>query len=141
MIDATVADVPLVAAALLLLVVALATTPLARTTVVTAIVIGTSIASVTTTATVATLAIARAAQTLGRNPYLYDLSTERKLMAYSDRDSKDDREDRDRRDNATNGEERKRKIIHHLSVDSTAANSLVAIESPPPQHDDLDVAE
>lgn len=40
-----------------------------------------------------------------------------------DRDSKDDREDRDRRENGTNGEDRK------------------PLDSPPPQHDDLDVAE
>ncbi|KAI8963728.1 RNA-binding domain-containing protein [Daldinia sp. FL1419] len=39
-----------------------------------------------------------------------------------DRD-RDDRDDRDRRDNATNGDDRK------------------AVDSPPPQHDDLDVAE
>ncbi|KAI1107079.1 RNA-binding domain-containing protein [Jackrogersella minutella] len=39
-----------------------------------------------------------------------------------DRD-RDDREDRDRRDNGTNGDDRK------------------AVDSPPPQHDDLDVAE
>ncbi|OTA70295.1 RNA-binding domain-containing protein [Hypoxylon sp. EC38] len=41
---------------------------------------------------------------------------------YSDRD-RDDRDDRDRRDNGTNGDDRK------------------AVDSPPPQHDDLDVAE
>ncbi|KAI0108520.1 RNA-binding domain-containing protein [Daldinia grandis] len=40
----------------------------------------------------------------------------------SDRD-RDDRDDRDRRDNGTNGDDRK------------------AVDSPPPQHDDLDVAE
>ncbi|KAI0833211.1 hypothetical protein M434DRAFT_19660 [Hypoxylon sp. CO27-5] len=39
-----------------------------------------------------------------------------------DRD-RDDRDDRDRRDNGTNGDDRK------------------AVDSPPPQHDDLDVAE
>ncbi|KAI1650275.1 RNA-binding domain-containing protein, partial [Daldinia loculata] len=39
----------------------------------------------------------------------------------SDRD-RDDRDDRDRRDNGTNGDDRK------------------AVDSPPPQHDDLDVA-
>ncbi|KAK6842542.1 hypothetical protein PG995_001574 [Apiospora arundinis] len=41
-----------------------------------------------------------------------------------DRDSKDDRDDRDRRENGTNGEDRK-----------------VALDSPPPPQDDLDVAE
>ncbi|VTT76947.1 unnamed protein product [Fusarium fujikuroi] len=40
-----------------------------------------------------------------------------------ERDSKDDRDDRDRRENGTNGDERK------------------ALDSPPPAHDDLDVAE
>ncbi|RYP52660.1 hypothetical protein DL768_002216 [Monosporascus sp. mg162] len=40
-----------------------------------------------------------------------------------DRDIKDDRDDRDRRDNGANGDDRK------------------ALDSPPPQHDDLDVAE
>lgn len=40
-----------------------------------------------------------------------------------DRDSKDDRDDRDRRENGANGEDRK------------------AIDSPPPMHEDLDVAE
>ncbi|KAI5462744.1 hypothetical protein BGZ63DRAFT_403938 [Mariannaea sp. PMI_226] len=40
-----------------------------------------------------------------------------------ERDSKDDRDDRDRRENGTNGEERK------------------PLDSPPPAHDDLDVAE
>ncbi|KAI1662606.1 hypothetical protein F4813DRAFT_384192 [Daldinia decipiens] len=40
----------------------------------------------------------------------------------SDRD-RDDRDDRERRDNGTNGDDRK------------------AVDSPPPQHDDLDVAE
>ena len=52
-----------------------------------------------------------------------------------------EREDRDRRDNGTNGEDRKRKMILDLPDDSTATNSLVALDSPPPQHDDLDVAE
>ncbi|RYP78354.1 hypothetical protein DL771_000539 [Monosporascus sp. 5C6A] len=40
-----------------------------------------------------------------------------------DRDTKEDRDDRDRRDNGANGDDRK------------------ALDSPPPQHDDLDVAE
>ncbi|KAF4495805.1 hypothetical protein FAGAP_8054 [Fusarium agapanthi] len=40
-----------------------------------------------------------------------------------ERDSKDERDDRDRRENGTNGDERK------------------ALDSPPPAHDDLDVAE
>ncbi|TDZ28677.1 Pre-mRNA-splicing factor srp1 [Colletotrichum spinosum] len=40
-----------------------------------------------------------------------------------DRDGKDDRDDRDHRENAANGDDRK------------------AIDSPPPAHDDLDVAE
>ncbi|KAF4944107.1 hypothetical protein FGADI_12927 [Fusarium gaditjirri] len=40
-----------------------------------------------------------------------------------ERDSKDDRDDRDRRENGTNGDDRK------------------ALDSPPPAHDDLDVAE
>ncbi|KAF4461731.1 hypothetical protein FALBO_11469 [Fusarium albosuccineum] len=40
-----------------------------------------------------------------------------------ERDSKDDRDDRDRRENGTNGDERK------------------PLDSPPPAHDDLDVAE
>ncbi|RYO85203.1 hypothetical protein DL770_007108 [Monosporascus sp. CRB-9-2] len=40
-----------------------------------------------------------------------------------DRDIKEDRDDRDRRDNGANGDDRK------------------ALDSPPPQHDDLDVAE
>ncbi|KAI1763962.1 RNA-binding domain-containing protein [Hypoxylon sp. FL1150] len=44
------------------------------------------------------------------------------LLTNSDRD-RDDRDDRDRRDNGTNGDDRK------------------AVDSPPPQHDDLDVAE
>ncbi|KAI2625835.1 RNA-binding domain-containing protein [Hypoxylon sp. NC1633] len=43
-------------------------------------------------------------------------------QTHSDRD-RDDRDDRERRDNGTNGDDRK------------------AVDSPPPQHDDLDVAE
>ncbi|KAM0538697.1 hypothetical protein ACHAPH_002431 [Verticillium nonalfalfae] len=47
-----------------------------------------------------------------------------------DRDAKDDRDDRDRRDSGANGDDRK----PLLTVPA-------AIDSPPPVHDDLDVAE
>ncbi|KAM0542024.1 hypothetical protein ACHAPJ_012999 [Fusarium lateritium] len=57
-----------------------------------------------------------------------------------ERDSKDDRDDRDRRENGTNGDERKRTFDNSHSTRSILTLDT-ALDSPPPAHDDLDVAE
>ena len=64
------------------------------------------------------------------------------LIPCSDRDGKDDREDRDRRDNGANGDERKRKTSpDRRLLEMKRLTLIIALDSPPPQHDDLDVAE
>ncbi|KAG4221427.1 hypothetical protein PC116_g30097 [Phytophthora cactorum] len=59
----------------------------------------------------------------------------------SDRD-RDDRDDRDRRDNGTNGDDRKGEYRQlYLYIRERLLTLDPAVDSPPPQHDDLDVAE
>lgn len=57
-----------------------------------------------------------------------------------ERDSKDDRDDRDRRENGANGDDRKGTLnTPGRSINDT--NNIKALDSPPPAHDDLDIAE
>jgi hypothetical protein len=58
-----------------------------------------------------------------------------------ERDSKDERDDRDRRENGTNGDERKRMSPKLDYISSLILISDAALDSPPPAHEDLDVAE
>jgi len=61
-----------------------------------------------------------------------------------DRDVKDERDDRDRRENGANGDDRKgmrHPENHDLEAFPAVADLLAALDSPPPAHEDLDVAE
>ncbi|KAL2273707.1 hypothetical protein FJTKL_04109 [Diaporthe vaccinii] len=60
-----------------------------------------------------------------------------------DRDDRerDDRDDRDRRENGANGDDRKRKHRNPLNLSCHPLTHAIALDSPPPVHDDLDTAE
>ncbi|GKT51391.1 pre-mRNA-splicing factor srp1 [Colletotrichum spaethianum] len=61
----------------------------------------------------------------------------------SDRDLKDDRDDRDHRENGTNGDDRKGLCTSanaRIACRQTDTDAIVALDSPPPAHEDLDVA-
>lgn len=124
----------LVVDVLLHLVAAPAITRLVRTNV--------GIVTETMTARADVTGIVLAALIIGMSPsshiFVYILT-----QSYSDRerDSKDERDDRDRRENGTNGDERKRMYPKLDFISSSTLISDAAVDSPPPAHEDLDVAE
>ncbi|KAK7753950.1 hypothetical protein SLS62_004048 [Diatrype stigma] len=140
--DVTVVEELLVVVARPPPVAAPGTTHPAKMTDATGIGITTVTVTVTTIGNVVTLVTVRAAQMLGRSPLPSCPGSVECMLTLqtSERDVKDEREDRDRRDNGTNGDDRKGKTLLGLCVD-VYANCIVALDSPPPQHDDLDVAE
>lgn len=98
-------------------------------------------ATVTTTANAATPVIAPAALTDGLCPSSSRTLGRETNDCVSDRDAKDDRDERDHRENGTNGDDRKGMLSHRVSHDGQAdSDPVIAIDSPPPAHDDLDVA-
>ncbi len=56
---------------------------------------------------------------------------------------KDDRDDRDRRENGTNGDDRKGELISSgiMDVRLLKIHHVVALDSPPPAHEELDAVE
>jgi hypothetical protein len=119
---------------LLHLVAAPVITRLARTNV--GIVIETMIARADVTGIV--LAALIIGMSLSSHIFVYILT---QPCSDRERDSKDDRDDRDRRENGTNGDERKRMSPKLDDISSLILISDAALDSPPPAHEDLDVAE
>lgn len=62
---------------------------------------------------------------------------------FRDREPKDDREREEPRETVTNGEDRKGDfdLPSHIKPQLADTQTVVARDSPPPQHDELDTAE
>jgi hypothetical protein len=57
------------------------------------------------------------------------------------KDERDDRDDRDHRENGTNGDDRKGMWLYMALSSRNLLTLDAAADTPPPAHDDLDIAE